>query len=326
MPNLDEIIQQRLKGGKLPNPQTGPDAVAKSTDQMKAIKEVKDVAEEISGAGELRKQVEKSEEARQKSEAELAKERQNQLQDQIKNLQTEMTKLFDQKGPNPEVAKLMQQLENTKNELVQNRFDYLDKQIKELSQMKTSGASQTALDQQIKQIKAAASELGLQTPSGTTMSPELQVQLKQMDINLQLQMEQMKDDRDRRDKEWQLTVKKWDEEKDRKERELGAKVAVEKEKLGLAGDFMKKIGGTFARATIDAGKEMTAGKVASQVIQAGEGDFGEMPCLTPGCGGTIGIAKDAVKALCPNCSTVYEIQRIAKEPGIGSAIESEGID
>jgi len=318
MPNLDEIIQQRLKGGGLPNSQTQPDAVDKTTQHMKAFKEVKDVAEELSGAGELRKQAEESEKARQKSVAELADERQKQLQNEIKNIQTEMTKLFDQKGPNPEVAKLMQQLENTKNELIQNRFDYLDKQMKELSTMKATGANQSALDEQIKQIKSAAMELGLQPPSGTTMSPELQVQLKQMDIDLQLQMEQMKDDRDRRDKEWQLTVKKWEEEKDQKERELGAKVAVEKEKIALGGDFMKKIGATFARATIDAGQEMTAGKVASQIIKANEGDFGEMPCLVPGCGGTIAIARDAVKAVCPSCSTVYEIQRIAKETGIES--------
>jgi hypothetical protein len=319
MPNLDEIVQQRLKGGQLPNPQTQPDAVAKTTEHMKAIKEVKDVADEISGAGELRKQVDEAKEAQQKTEHELAEERQNQLKNQITNLQTEMTKLFDQKGPNQEVAKLMQQLEQTKNELIQNRFDYLDKQIKELTQLKVSGANQTAIDQQIKQIKAAASELGLQAPSGNTMSPDLQVQIKKMDIELQLQLEQMKDDRDRRDKEWQLTLRQWDEKKELMQGELAAKVAAEKDKMVLAGDFVKKIGGTFARATIDAGQEMTAGKVASQVIQANEGDYGEMKCPAPGCGGTIAIARDAVKAICPSCSTVYEIQRI---PG-GQEIETE---
>jgi len=321
MANLDEIVQHRIKVGKLPNTQTEVDAVDKTAQHMKAIKEVKDVAEEISGAGELRRQVQESEDARVKSERELAEERQRQLQEQIKNLQNEVTKLFDQKGPNPEVAKLMQQLEITKNELIQNRFDYLDKEIKELSQMKASGASQTALDQQIKQIKAAASELGLQAPSGNVMSPELQVQLKQMDINLQLQMEQMKDDRDRRDKEWQLTLKKWEDERDQKERELTAKVAAEKDKMALAGDFMKKIGMTFAQATRDAGQEIATGNVASQVIEAGEGDFGEVTCPTPGCGASIAIAKDAIKAICPNCSAVYPIQRIPKEPGIASEIQ-----
>lgn len=316
MPSLDEIIDQRFKGDKSPSPKSDADAVDKTTQHMKAIKEVKDVAEEISGAGELRKQYEESEKARKKTEAELAEERQKQLQTEIKNLQTEMTKLFDQKGPNPEVAKLMQQLENTKTELIQSRFDYLDKEIKELRTMKASGASQSALDEQIKQIKSAAMELGLQAPSGTTMSPELQVQLKQMDIDMQLHMEQMKDDRDRRDKEWQLTLKKWDEERDQKEREIAARVAVEKDKIALGGDFMKKIGTTFARATMDAGQEMTAGKVASQVIEAGVGDFGEMPCPTAGCGGTIAIARDALKAVCSNCSTVYDIRRIAKEAEI----------
>jgi DNA repair exonuclease SbcCD ATPase subunit len=298
------------------------DEVNKTTQHMKAIKEVKDVAEELSGAGQLRKQAAESEKARLKSEAELAQERQNQLQEQIRSMQTEITKLFDQKGPNPEVARLMQELENSKNELIQTRFNYLDNQIKELSNMKAAGASQTDLDQQIKQIKAAATELGLQPPSGTTMSPELQVQIKQMDINLQLQMEQMKDERDRRDKEWQLTVRKWDEEKEQRERELASKVAVEREKMEIVGDFVKKIGVTFAQASTAAGQETTAGKVASQAIEAGEGDFGEINCPTPGCRGTIAVAKDAVKAVCPSCSTVYDIQRIAKEPKVEPEVES----
>jgi uncharacterized protein (DUF3084 family) len=320
MPNLDEIIQHRLKGGKLGNPQTQVDAVGKATEHMKAIKEVRDVAEEISGAGELRKQVKESEEARKKTEVELAEERQKQLQDQIKNLQTEITKLFDQKGPNPEVARLMQQLENTKTELITTRFDYLDKELKELRTMKATGANGAAIDQQIKQIKTAAKELGLEAPSGTTMSPELQVQLKQMDINLQLQLEQMKDDRERKNHEWELTLKKWEETKDQAERELVAKVAVERDKMEFAGNFVKRLGGAFARGTIDAVQETAAGatKIASQVIEAGEGEFGEVTCPTPGCGKTIPIARDAIKAICPNCSTIYEIQRIAKEPGIES--------
>ena len=326
MPSLDEIIQNRLKGGKLPNPQTEVDGVAKTAQHMKAIKEVKDVADEISGAGELRRQAEEGKKALEKTERELADERQKQLQDQIKNLQTEMMKLFDQKGPNPEVARLMQQLENTKTELITSRFDYLDREIKELRTMKAAGASQSALDEQIRQIKSAAMELGLQAPSGTTMSPELQVQLKKMDIDLQLQMEQMKDDRDRRDKEWQLTIKKWEEEKELRQNELAGKVAAEKDKMALAGDFMKKIGGAFARGTIDAGQggqEMAPGKVASQVIEAGLGEFGEIPCS---CGGTIAIARDAAKAICPNCSSVYQIRRVAKESGSGAEIESEGVN
>lgn len=322
MPTLDEIIQQRLTGVKTRNTQQDTDDVDKTTQHMKAIKEVKDVAEEISGAGQLRKQYEDSEKARQKTEAELANERQNQLQEQIKSLQTEMTKLFDQKGPNPEVAKLMQQLESTKNELIQTRFDYLDKQMKELSQMKASGASQTALDQQIKQIKAAAGELGLQPPTGNTMSPELQVQLKQMDMNLQLQLEQMKDDRDRRDKEWDLKLKQWDQDRDLKEKEIAGKVAVEREKMEFFGDFMKKIGASFAKGTMDAGQQMSGTRISSPVIQAGEGDFGEIECQTPGCSGTIAIAKDAVKAICPNCSTTYQIQRTPKEPEVESELES----
>ena len=324
MPNLNDIIQSRLKGVKTPNTEQNTDEVDKTTKHMKAIKEVKDVAEEISGAGELRKQAKESEEARQKTERELAGERQNQLQDQIKNLQTEITKLFDQKGPNPEVAKLMQQLDSTKNELIQTRFDYLDKQIKELGTMKTTGASQTALDQQIKQIKAAAQELGLQTPSGTSISPELQVQLKQMDVDLKLRLEQMQDDRDRRDREWDLTLKQWDDNRALKEKEIEGKVAVEREKMGLVGDFVKRMGGSFARGMSDASQQLAAGagQVASQVIQAGQGDFGEVPCPTPGCGAIIAIARDAVKAICPNCSTVYPIHRIPKESQIESDVES----
>lgn len=320
MPNLNDIIQSRLKGVKTPNTQQDKDEVDKTTQHMKAIKEVKDVAEEISGAGELRKQAKESEEARQKTERELAGERQNQLQDQIKNLQTEMTKLFDQKGPNPEVAKLMQQLDSTKNELIQTRFDYLDKQIKELGTMKATGASQTALDQQIKQIKAAAQELGLQTPSGTSMSPELQVQLKQMDVDLKLRLEQMQDDRERRNREWELTLKQWDENRGLKEKEIEGKVAVEREKMGMFGDFIKRMGVSFARGMSEASQQSASGQVASQVIQAGEGDFGEVPCQTPGCGATIAIARDAIRAICPNCSTVYPIQRIPKESQIESDV------
>jgi hypothetical protein len=283
------------------------------------------VADELAGTNQLRKENKEINDALKKTEAELAQERQNRLEEQIQNLKTDITKALTERGPSPEVARLVQELENLKAQLVQNRFDYLDREIKELRTMKATGANQGAIDEQIRQIKAAAVELGLQPPSGTTMSPELQVQIKQMEINLQLQLEQMKDDRERRNREWELTIKKWDEERELKAREIDGKITVEREKTGLIGDFIKRVGGSFARATTDASQQIAAagGKISNQVIEAEEGDFGEVPCPTPGCGKTVAIARDAVKAICANCGTIYPIQRIPKGSSVEHKIESE---
>jgi ribosomal protein S27E len=173
-----------------------------------------------------------------------------------------------------------------------------------------------SLSEQLEEVKAIAKEFGLVESRGAGgISDTVAIELEKMRINHELELERMKDDRSRKDKEWELTVRRWDDEKELKRQEIQGKLAVEKDRNEFLSSGIEKLGGVIVRATAagaEAGIGGSANKISSQVIEAGEGEFGETMC--PACKNTIAIAKDASSAICPGCNTIYPVRRIPKEP------------
>lgn len=207
---------------------------------------------------------------------------------------------------------------------ISNQLAEIRNTAKELGWVEPEG--KRTLSVQLEEVKNVAKELGLAEPkSDGGVSNEVRLQLKKLDIDHELAIEQMRDDRARRDKEWELTVMRWKEDKELKQEEIQGNLAVKKEQNQLIGGITERLGRVIASATMGGGGgngDDIAGQ-AGQVgaaIEAGEGEFGEVQCSNPNCGSIIPIARDAIKAICPQCQTVYPIKRIAK--AVGEKVET----
>jgi predicted RNA-binding Zn-ribbon protein involved in translation (DUF1610 family) len=165
--------------------------------------------------------------------------------------------------------------------------------------------------QQIKDVRALMASLEGEKKPLAELPASIALQMKELETNTQLRIEEMRADREARAQEWQLTVRRWDEERDLRREEAAAKIALERERNQMIGGGIEKLGRVMARGMMESGgDEVSASpKIASQFIEAAVGEFGETTC--PSCSGIIPIAKDAVKAICPGCSTIYPVRRVA---------------
>lgn len=242
-----------------------------------------------------------------------------------------------------ENAGLQKELERKEIDIVRTE---LGGKIDQLKSSLESGASKKTISEQIGEIKQAAADMGLggskfseiqealalveklrpnkglaeqvkeakellepfQKEKTTELPAEISLKMKEMDTNFQLKLEEMKDERAARDREWQLTVKKWEDERGDKKTQTEAEIAAKREGNVLLADGVQKLAELITTIRQEPG---VAGKaVSSRVIEAGIGDSGEVECDK--CHNAIPIAADSAGVTCPLCGISYPIRRILK--------------
>ncbi len=192
--------------------------------------------------------------------------------------------------------------------------------VQELSELMTFVSSikpDRSLAEQLREAKEMMQMIDGDKQPSSEMPASVALQMKQIDYNLQIQLKEMDDARDVRDKEWQLKLKQFDIDTDLKRQELAQKLAEGHERNQMLSGGIEKIGAVVARGMMESGGGIGGGaeasgvgpKIASQFIEAAEGEFGETTC--PTCSGIIPIARDAVRAVCPGCSTIYPVKRVS---------------
>lgn len=331
MAKVREVAMQRAREhltGTSPQSEDTTSTAEKTSQQMKAYKEAKEVANELSGADETRKDLQQKEAELVRVRDELTRERQQQLEKQIQDLGQQIAKLGAK--DDGRVKELEHKLEQTRLELETEKFNQLRDQITTLEQ-KLGTAPAQDLSKEIQKVKDLAKELGLASSPTTGLPAETTIELKKMDINLQIQLAEMQDERDRRDKEWQLTLKKWEDEREARAAEVQGMLKLKHEQNEMVKGGLQWLGRTVARATMEAEgipeTTETGQTISSQVIEAGIGEFGKIEC--PKCKGIIPVAKDATQAICANCGIVYPIKRTAvkspktQEPELEEEVEPE---
>jgi hypothetical protein len=178
-----------------------------------------------------------------------------------------------------------------------------------LALVNTMRPSDKNLAQQIKEAKEMLGAIeGDREPRQSGMSAEAVLKLEEMKNNLAIQLEQMRDDRERRRQEFEVRLKQFEIDNQFRKAEVEGKIAVERERNQMIGDLLESLGGTFTKATVENANNPIGARQINRIIEAGEGQFGETQC--PACKSIIPIAADAVKAICPGCQTVYPIKRI----------------
>jgi DNA repair exonuclease SbcCD ATPase subunit len=292
-------IGQRREASPLPFPDKNP--VKEIKEGMEVIQETKRVAEEISGAGKLKEELDKTKD-------ELEKQRQEEYRKEMAEIR-EMLKKAIERDDTPAIKELQVKLEEAKEQYHREQLETLRQEIIKLQESRERGADITT---EIRRIKELGQELGLNTTTGTATVPaDIQLQLKKMDIDLQLQLAKMNEERDRRDKEWQLALKKWEEERALREQEMRQKYEAEKDKMETLKSTFERGAKIVGRAIAEPEEEKPS-LSSTYHVEAGEGEMGEFAC--PKCISPIAVAPDAIKAICAKCGFTATIRRVKVEP------------
>jgi len=271
---------------------------------IQVVQETKRIADELSGAPDLKKELEQT-------KTELEKAKMETLTRELSEIK-EALKKATQDRDIPAIKELEHKLEEARETLYKEQLDALRREIAELRK----GEGKQNIADEIKKIRTTAEELGLK-PGTTTETPaDVQLQLKKMDHELQLKLEEMRDERDRRDKEWQLTLKRWEEERELRRAEIQQKYEAEKEKTETLKSSFDRAVRIIGRAVTEE-EEETPGRIARQYhVEAVEGEMGEFGC--PKCGTPVVVAPDAKRAVCAGCGFSAVVKRIP-----GEKVESE---
>lgn len=206
-------------------------------------------------------------------------------------------------------------------ERIANLENKLGSQISDLKKViEDNKVDKGSVTEKLAEIKSTAGELGWGPKEAGGVSPEIQIQITQMNNDLKLKLAEMEDERSRRDKDWQLTLRKWDDEKDMRQQELNQKAAADQERTGLMTSMQQGLGRIIGKSLTDNGGPGIKGKVQSEQfhVDADVGEEGDISC--PSCSTSIFLPSDAVKIACPSCGAIGIVRRLAKQ---GASIEAQ---
>lgn len=162
-----------------------------------------------------------------------------------------------------------------------------------------------------------AKVLGFNLAPGGNGSPEIALQIKKLEFDHALAIEDRKDAREESRKDWELRLRELDERAEDRKADLERQIQRDKvffqapEIIGaaLAQGFIQK--GAGAPAGVAAAPQAPGTKRAYHV-DAAPGQSGTTPC--PECQSPIGIGSTARSAACPGCGITVSIRRGSAPP------------
>lgn len=211
----------------------------------------------------------------------------------------------------------------TEKQLDQERINSLrtdfSRQLDDLKKLMESKGSTQSISEKLAEVKSTAGELGWgpQQQGGQQIPADIQIKLQEQDHRFKLEIENMKDDRDRRDKEWQLSLMKYGDEKEFKKQELQQGADANAERTQLMKGGLDTLGRIMGKAMVEPGSAPSSGIGSSSkaakdyALEALEGEAGQFDC--PGCGTGLYLAPDASRVQCASCGAMSNFTRIKKE-------------
>lgn len=224
---------------------------------------------------------------------------------------------------------LRDKIQEKQNEILKLTFGA---QIDALNAALQAGSEKKGITDQIKEAREVAELLGMQLAGkadGTT-SPELSIKLKEMEFQHLEYMEKLKDDRDERDRNWQIQLRDMDDKRE----QMKADIARQSQRDQFFSQFPQLFGAAVAQGILDRGgsgtpgaqgipatggvgaqptKQPPAAKAAAKPKQPYHfemlpNESGEFDC--PECGEPVALGPTARSAVCPGCGTRYPIKRV----------------
>ena len=303
--DIRDVVRSKLKTAGEQSQPPSVDDVQKVADHISIVSKVTDTAAKLVGLEKLEKEKKEVEQKLEQTRAELEKEKMDALNKTLAEIK-EALKKASEKQDIPAIKELEHKLEEARDTYRKEQLDSLHHEIAELR--KPGEKSAGDITEEIKRVKETAQALGL-TSQATATPPDILLELKRMDHDLKVKLEEMKDERDRRDKEWQLTLKKWEDERALRLSEAQQKYDVDKERTEVFKSTFERGAKIIGRALTEEG-EAPAGIASASHVEAGEGEMGEFDC--PKCHTPVAVAPDATRAVCAKCGFSVPIKRVKK--------------
>ncbi len=302
--------------------------VQRTANEIDVVAATKKKAEELAGLPGTQQELIESRVAERKARETLEQNNQEQLRGSITSMEKKLSETHAEDAG--QILALSTKLEAAKAESTRTMFDTLTNKINDLEKMKVESAPTTDIVKQVKGIKELFTELGLisSQQQSSTVPGEIALQMKKMDFDMQQNTEERVDERARRDREWQLTVMKWEEEKEFKKAELAITASAKKEQNSMIMGIAQTIGEAVAKGTTVAPATPVSAKAPQRPaqkenvaenkeekptgaipIQVPEGQSGQFECVN--CPGLVAVAEDAEGAMCAECETIYSVARVA---------------
>ena len=310
-PNPDEVGEVAMKK------EIGE--VKQTADNMSVIDKTMETAKKLAGHGVIEAQLE-----RQNKENEKLANENKDLSTQVQDARTDVLRAelsgkidklsedLKSKGTSQKsIGDQLTEIKSVATELGMGTGKFGE--VKEILTFLNSFRPDKSLADQIKSAQEVMTLINPNKPERALMPGDispLTVELKKIDSSVQLQIAKMEDDRQAREHQFQLEMKKFEIETDTRKQEVQGKLALEQERNAMLSGGIERLGRIMISAAAN-GDQAISGPISAAVktIEAGIGEEGAFPCS---CGTTLGIAKDASNVSCPSCGTQYAIRRVAQ--------------
>jgi hypothetical protein len=304
---------------------------------MDAVDKAMETAKKLAGtnvlAEELRSKEAKLEEARKEQEK-TAKELQNA---QMQVIQTQLGSKIDQlseavkSGASAKsIGDQIADIKKAAGELGLGTSKISE--FKDIANLIQSFNPQKGLAEQIKDAKDLLSILQPEKGTGALVEgvpAAVAVELKKLDADLKIRLEQMADARQISEQNFKITLLKFEEDRDIRRQEVDGKILMERERNQLISGALKTIGESIGKGLKDATTTSPGG--VSQGTEAiakhyrvdisKEKDLGKFPC--PNCHNEVGIGPTSTTAQCVGCNSQFEIVRDTPQASAAEATSKE---
>jgi len=306
--------------------------VKQQAEDMSVIDQSIDTARRLSGVPALEQEIDRKDKKLEKAEQDRDKAIEGKNKAELETVRTELGSKIDQLvnslAGGASKKTIADEISDIKKAAVElNLGGSRISEIKDMMTLIDSLNPKKSLADQIKDAKELITILVPPADKGKEFSiggmpATVALELKKMDSNLQITLENMKDDRQRKDQEFQLTLKKWDEDRELRRGEIEGKLAADRDRTKMIGDGLQMLGRAGGKAVADAAREGMApgvarspgpGAAASQPpqrsyhIDLAEAEGAQFEC--PHCKSPIAVGPTSIQARCLNCNAQFPITR-----------------
>jgi hypothetical protein len=333
MGSLKEETIAKLAGKKT-NPEETVDGIKKQAEDMTVIDHAMDTARKLSGAGALQEELTHE----HKKVAEAEQQRDKAIEDkhkaEIEKVETVLgakidglAKSYTAGASKDSIADQIAEIKKAATEL--NMGGSKVSELKEMMNLITTLNPQKSMVDQIRDAKELISAIVPQPGKPNEFSiggmpAAIALELKKMDTNLQVTLETMKDDRQRRDQEFALKIKQFDLDRQDRIAEAQGRIQVEQERNKMISGGLETVGRAIGHGMADGSREVAQapGSIGatqqqpakSYHIALDENEADEFDC--PKCAARIAVGPTTTEAQCVGCNSKFPVVRKpAKMPG-----------
>jgi hypothetical protein len=329
MGNLGDETAAKLAGRKQ-DPGETIEGVEKQAKDMSAVQGAMSTARQLAGTDALQGQIEEANKRAEKATEAARKAEEDKHRAEIDKVEATLGAKIDNLGKayvggasKESIADQIAEIKKAATEL--NMGGSKISEIREMMNLITSLNPQKSLVEQITNAKELINVISPPPEKKSEFAIEgmpasIALQLKKMDHDLQITLETMKDERQRRQEEFQLTIKQWDIDRQDRINEAQGRIQVEQERNKMIAGSLETVGRAIGKGIAEAGApgSQRAGPIAGSASQTAKSytvDLGpddtnkpiSFDC--PTCQTKVAAGPDATEATCINCQSQFTFSR-----------------